>query len=205
MAEEEKPKEKRGGPRGGGRPRTAFTHLREQALSDALIWYKAPEITAALILHGLNGNPMILKHLDERLSGRVGDIQPILQRLDEIKAALPEDLDIAAEFERLQAVLVGTGWTGEWTTAEAQRAGREGIEFLRRMAKRGDKESASIIARLYPLDPMLSIPERTQTMTPEEARELMVQRYTAAWPWIDRAEAERMVDALRERRTVAEE
>jgi hypothetical protein len=67
---------------------------------------------------------------------------------------------------------------------------------LEKLAARGDKQAAAILARGQGPEPMLTLPEQAQTMTPEQVRETMIARYLAAWPWLAREEIERMVDAV---------
>jgi hypothetical protein len=195
-----KPKGTHGGARpGSGRPKSAFTRLKEKAVSDALIWYASPEITTAMITYALNGDTTLLKHLDERIHGRIGDTAPLCVRLEEMQENLPAGFDPAVLFATLQERLVGASGEGEWLTSDDKRARKVGVTTLEKFAARGDKQAAAILAKGAGPEPMLSLPEQAATMTPEQVRETMMARYLGAWPWLPREEIERMVDAVVQR------
>lgn len=192
-----KPKSKRGGWRpGSGRPKNALKRIKEIAANDALTLHHALELRAAMILYALNGDATLLKHLDERIHGRIGNARPIIARLDGIAENLPEGFDPGAAMEQIRERLMGGDCEIEWTTVEAGRVRRLGMQTLERLAARGDKQSAAIIARGEGPDPMLTLPEKAQTMTAEQVRETMIARYLSTWPWFSREEIERMVDAV---------
>jgi hypothetical protein len=173
-----------------------MSRLKEQALCDALIWHCSPEITVAMILYALNGDTGLLKHLDERSNGRIGDRAPISSRIEQIQSELPEGFDPAAMLATLQTRLMGGGTDIEWTTAEAGKVRQLGRRTLEKLAARGDKQAAAILWKGDAPEPMLTLPEQAQTMTPEQVRETMMARYLGAWPWLPREEIERMVDAV---------
>jgi hypothetical protein len=163
---------------------------------DALTLHFATQLRAAMILYALNGDASLLKHLDERIYGRIGDAVPIIGRLDELKENLPAGFDAEVAMAMAQALLMGTPGDANWTTQEAQRVAQLGMKTLEKLASRGDKQAAAILAKGGGPEPMLTLPEQAETMTPEQVRETMIARYLAAWPWLPREEIERMVDAV---------
>ena len=190
-------KDGRGGARpGAGRP-PGLTKLRNMSDIDAVTLASAFDLRVALIRSALNGDVHALRHLDERLHGQLRKATPIVDRLDVILAALPADFDaealLADAHERLGG---GGGNVREWTTAEAQRVGQVGLGTLETLAARGDKQSATTLAKLLMPDPILTLGEQLPMMTPDQLRETMTRRYAAAWPWLEREEVERMVNAI---------
>ena len=192
---EGKPKNGWGGARpGAGRPKKALAQLKERAQIEGLIWARAPELVQVAINCALNGDAAIIKELFLRLFGMPGNYVPIFDRLPQIVAALPEGWTPEAMFAEMDADRRKIN--GPWTTATSAQIGREMLEVLWERGARGDTKAAQWMAAQWIGDPVLSLGEQAASMTPEQLRETMIARYTAAWPWLEGGEILRMVDAI---------
>ena len=172
-----------------------MTRIKERSRIESIAWYRCDEIIHASIDHAINGDSVLLKEWLGRLLGKLDAYMPIVDRLDEIAAGLPEDWDVASVSAAIAEKMVAAT-SGPWTRAEAEAVGRLGVETLKRRAKRGDVAAASILAKVYIPDPILSLGEQAATMTPEQLRDTMIRRYSAAWSWLTQEDILRMVDAI---------
>lgn len=178
---------------GSGRPKGRKTKITERARIEGLIWYRSDEIIDSMINHAVNGDATLSKYLGDRLLGR--DTVPILDRVEQIEAALPEGWDAALAAE-IAEKLANELPQGPWTKADAEQAGRLAVEKLRERMRRGDGQAAIHLSKVYYPDPILTLGEQAATMTPEQLRETMIRRYKAVWHWHSHEEILRMVDAI---------